>query len=206
MAITINQADNTISGISVGGLPDGCIDSDCFATGTIEESDCVAGLVSGTICNAATFYDNTSTTFSFPGGGTMSPASYLSNTYTKLRADTDLHIICTLVTASAVNGSGGNGMELTLTKGSSSHTTPSATGSITHNNGYSTGINMSSCSWVIDSSNCNEAGDWTITEQVHPYADVANNNPILILNPNSSQDQRISQQSSCMMIFEYLPT
>lgn len=205
MAITINQADNTISGISVGGLPDGCIDSDCFADGTIQESDCVAGLVSGTISNAATFYDDTKTTISFPNGGTMSPANYMSVTYTKLRADTDLHIICTLICTGA-GSSGANGMELTLTKGSSTHTTPSATAAVIQDNGYAGSLKSSTLSWVVDSSNCNEAGDWTITEQIHPYADVANNCPIVTLNPNSSNDQRISQQSSCMMIFEYLPS
>lgn len=205
MAITINQADNTISGISVGGLPDGCIDSDCFADGTIQESDCVSGLVSGTICNAATFYNSTRTTISFPSGSTMSPAAYLDFNYTKLRADTDLHITCTLTTWGG-SGSGGNGMELTLTKGSTTHTTPSATGAINHGNGYSVQSNMSSHSWVIDSANCNEAGEWNITEQVHPYADVANNLPFTVINPNSSDDNRFTQQSSCMMILEYLPT
>jgi hypothetical protein len=205
MAITINQADNTISGISVGGLPDGCIDSDCFSDGTIQESDCVAGLVSGTICNAATFYDSTKTTISFPSGSTMSPASYMSVTYTKTRADTDLHITAVLNVYGG-GGSGANGMELTLTKGSSSHTTPSATGSIVHGSGYTPYANLSTCSWVVDSANCNEAGDWTITEQVHPYADVANNNPFTVINPDSSNDSRLEQRSSCLMVFEYLPT
>jgi len=204
MAITINQADNTISGISVGGLPDGCIDSDCFADGTIQESDCVSGTVSGSICNAEVIYNTTRTVFSF-SGGTMSPAAYLDVTYTKLRADTDLAIFCTLITHGG-GGSGANGMELTLTKGSSSHTTPSASGAITIGNGYHTSINTSTCGWVVDSSNCNEAGDWQITEQVHPFSDVANNNPFTILNPTSSDDSRLHQTNSSMLIFEYLPT
>tara|TARA_A100000172_G_scaffold72515_1_gene53661 strand:+ start:488 stop:1084 length:597 start_codon:yes stop_codon:yes gene_type:complete len=33
MAITINGTNNTISGLAVGGLPDGCVDADTLASG-----------------------------------------------------------------------------------------------------------------------------------------------------------------------------
>ena len=207
MAITINQANNTISGISVGGLPDGCIDSDCFADATIQESDCVNGLVSGSICNAATFYNSTKTTFSWGSGGLSSPAQYLDFNYTKLRADSDLHIICTLTTMGG-SGAGANSVEWVLTKGSSTHTTPTASGALNHGNGYtsSSGVNMCTASTVVDSSNCNEAGEWNIKFRNHNYGSDTAGPAFTIMNPNSSNDARLSQQSSCMMIFEYLPT
>ena len=206
MAITINQADNTISGISVGGLPDGCIDSDCFADGTIQESDCVSGIVTGLICNAATFYNSTKTSISWGSGGLSSPPAFLDFNYTKKRADTDLHIICTLTTYGG-SGAGAGAVEWVLTKGNTTHTTPTASGAQVSGNGYAGNTqNMCTSATVVDSANCNEAGEWNIKFRNHNFGTDTAGPPFTTMNPDSSSDNRLTQQSSCMMIFEYLPT
>jgi len=45
MAIVINGSNNTISGLAVGGLPDGCVDNGTLANNSVNSSQIVNGAV-----------------------------------------------------------------------------------------------------------------------------------------------------------------
>lgn len=59
MAITINGSTNTISGVAVGGLPDGIVDNDMIANSTIAEAKLAANV------NTITMVDQWRLTTSF---------------------------------------------------------------------------------------------------------------------------------------------
>ena len=71
MALTLNGTANTISGLAVGGLPDGCVDADTIASGVAGSWVKLAQTTGGTSVNDITFDSLDTTTyraFKFIGG------------------------------------------------------------------------------------------------------------------------------------------
>ena len=91
MAITINGT-GTITGVSVGGLPDGIVDTDMLASGAITS----AGLPAGTVLQVQSAVKTDTATVT--AGSTLTNISGLTVNITPASTSNKILIICTLST------------------------------------------------------------------------------------------------------------
>ena len=200
MAITINPDNNTISGIAVGGLPNGIIDNDCFADGAVTAAKVATGQLTGISTSTGFVYNNTRTIISFPAN--TSP-TVLTFTYNK-STTTSRILVYWCITCVGGTGSTCNSwtVEASHAGSSTTRTSEPVGGVIVPTNSYNNGQKSSVGSTIF--TNMNQTGDWVIDVNVTNYGGTTNN-PINILNPNSTDDTRITQNGSYLYVLEYEP-
>ena len=98
MAIVINGSSNTISGVAVGGLPDGIVDTDMLASDAVHSVKIADDAVNGNkVSNDLTIANNLSVTNDLK----------INSGYGSIQTAFAVRVWCQILSTHAISGSGG---------------------------------------------------------------------------------------------------
>ena len=181
MAITINGT-GTITGVSVGGLPDGIVDTDMLASGAIT----AAGLPDGSIINTKVFVNSTRASLSEE----TSRTSLMTVSFNKTSSTSTLVFFGTIPGHSNAAGHCAAGI---------SYGTTSITGGWHYS--YVGGAYSHFCGVAGRLSGHTTTGSQDF--KVEYFSDNSTGvRPFVVVNPNSTDDSRMNQQISHLVIME----